>query len=71
MGSGGSGGGGGGDSGGIGSLDSALISMEDEDFSMTMERFSEQRRIKQQQLDGADLMHFIKVGWHVALAAQF
>ena len=54
-------GGGGGDSGGGGSLDSAFSLMEG-DFSMSMERFSEQRKIKQLQLDGADFMHYIKVG---------
>ena len=53
--------GGGGDSGGGGSLDSAFSFMEG-DFSMSMERFSEQRKIKQLQLDGADFMHYIKVG---------
>ena len=53
--------GGGGDSGGGGSLDSAFSLMEG-DFSMSMERFSEQRKIKQLQLDGADFMHYIKVG---------
>ena len=51
---------GGGDSLGPGSFDSASF-IQEGDFSMTMERFSEQKKIKQMQLDGADLMHFMKV----------
>jgi hypothetical protein len=53
----------------IGDTDLSLSFITGGDFSATMERFSEQKRIKEQQIDGADLLYFIKV--HLAVSDVF
>ncbi|KAL8619465.1 hypothetical protein ACOMHN_011816 [Nucella lapillus] len=44
----------------VNSLDSNFV--QEGDFSITMERFGELKQMKQIKLDGADLLHYVKMG---------
>lgn len=51
-----------------GSLGSGeLASFNEGNFQQTMERFSEQKKIKQMQIDGAEILHFVKVKSHLSV----
>lgn len=43
------------------SVDDSLSFIKEGDFGTTMERFSEHKRMKEQQLSGAGLLHFVKM----------